>query len=258
MQARIDNPALTVPGALQALQKLGTAVKHADVPATTLYLIELRASQINGCSVCVDMHSRELKAAGEQNLRVFEAHRLERDLGQHPDRLGVVEMRFQILTQQGVGAIEVAGAEGVGGGFQRRIGDGGAGEFRVGHVRAADIAAQKQQIAEGAPGVGQVAIQADGLAVGCDGAFGLAQGPQHRAIFKLGPGGARVGFRQRLDDRPGAGHISQATPSRSQDQQDPGIVGCALQQGFGLATSRSRIGSQKDGGALDRGAEKCG
>jgi AhpD family alkylhydroperoxidase len=70
MQARIENPALTVPGALQALQKLGTAVKHADVPATTLYLIELRASQINGCSVCVDMHSRELKAAGEPDERI--------------------------------------------------------------------------------------------------------------------------------------------------------------------------------------------
>jgi AhpD family alkylhydroperoxidase len=70
MQARIDNPALTVPGALQALQKLGTAVKHADVPATTLYLIELRASQINGCSVCVDMHSRELRAAGEPDERI--------------------------------------------------------------------------------------------------------------------------------------------------------------------------------------------
>jgi len=71
MQARIENPALTVPGAMAALQKLGAAVKHADVPATTLYLIELRASQINGCSVCVDMHSRELRAAGEPDERIF-------------------------------------------------------------------------------------------------------------------------------------------------------------------------------------------
>jgi AhpD family alkylhydroperoxidase len=71
MQARIDNPALTVPGAMQALRKLGTAAKHADVPATTLYLIELRASQINGCSVCVDIHSRELNAAGEPDERIF-------------------------------------------------------------------------------------------------------------------------------------------------------------------------------------------
>jgi AhpD family alkylhydroperoxidase len=71
MQARIENPALTVPGAMPALQKLGAVIKHADVPATTLYLIELRASQINGCSVCVDMHSRELKAAGEPDERIF-------------------------------------------------------------------------------------------------------------------------------------------------------------------------------------------
>jgi AhpD family alkylhydroperoxidase len=40
------------------------------VPATTLYLIEVRASQINGCSVCLDMHSRELKAAGESDERI--------------------------------------------------------------------------------------------------------------------------------------------------------------------------------------------
>jgi AhpD family alkylhydroperoxidase len=71
MQARINNPALTVPGAMQALQKLGTAAKHAGVPETTLYLVELRASQINGCGVCVDMHSRELKAAGEPDERIF-------------------------------------------------------------------------------------------------------------------------------------------------------------------------------------------
>jgi AhpD family alkylhydroperoxidase len=71
MQARIANPALTVPGAMQALQSLATAIKDAEVPDTTLYLIELRASQINGCSVCVDIHSRELKAAGEPDERIF-------------------------------------------------------------------------------------------------------------------------------------------------------------------------------------------
>jgi AhpD family alkylhydroperoxidase len=71
MQARIDNPAITVPGALQALQKLGAVSRHAGVPETTLYLITLRASQINGCSVCVDIHTRELKAAGEPDARIF-------------------------------------------------------------------------------------------------------------------------------------------------------------------------------------------
>ena len=71
MEPRIENPALTVHGVQPALQRMTDAVKKAGVPETTLYLIELRASQINGCSVCADMHSRELKAAGEPDERVF-------------------------------------------------------------------------------------------------------------------------------------------------------------------------------------------
>jgi len=71
MQPRIESPALTLPGVMAALQRLGVAAKKASVPETTLYLIELRASQINGCSVCADMHSRELKAAGEPDERIF-------------------------------------------------------------------------------------------------------------------------------------------------------------------------------------------
>ena len=70
MQPRIENLAQTVPGALQALLKLGRATQEAGAPATTHYLLQLRASQINGCSICVDMHSRELKAAGEPDERI--------------------------------------------------------------------------------------------------------------------------------------------------------------------------------------------
>ncbi len=71
MQPRMTNPAIAVPGAMAALQKLGAAARRAGVPASTLYLIEVRASQINGCSVCLDMHSRELKAAGVPDERIF-------------------------------------------------------------------------------------------------------------------------------------------------------------------------------------------
>jgi AhpD family alkylhydroperoxidase len=71
MEPRIENPALTVPGIIPALQRMTDAAKKAGVPETTLYLIELRASQINGCAVCADMHSRELKAAGEPDERIF-------------------------------------------------------------------------------------------------------------------------------------------------------------------------------------------
>lgn len=71
MESRMTNPAMKAPGAMEALQKLALAARKAGVPATTLYLIEVRASQINGCSVCLDMHSRELKAAGEPDERIF-------------------------------------------------------------------------------------------------------------------------------------------------------------------------------------------
>ena len=71
IRARMNNPAMVVPDALQALLALGKATKKAGVPSRTVYLVHLRASQINGCSFCVEMHSRELKEAGETDERIF-------------------------------------------------------------------------------------------------------------------------------------------------------------------------------------------
>jgi AhpD family alkylhydroperoxidase len=71
MQARMSNPAMTVPGALDALQALSAAGTQDGLPKSTIDLVHLRASQINGCSVCVDMHSRGAKKAGETDERLF-------------------------------------------------------------------------------------------------------------------------------------------------------------------------------------------
>lgn len=71
MQARMKNPALVIEGAIQPLMALGTILKKGEVPAKTLSLVHLRASQINGCSVCVDMHARELMGAGETQDRLM-------------------------------------------------------------------------------------------------------------------------------------------------------------------------------------------
>ena len=70
MKARIQNPALALPGALDAFQQLAGTVASAGVPETTLHMVELRASQINSCSVCVDIHSRQLEHAGESSKRI--------------------------------------------------------------------------------------------------------------------------------------------------------------------------------------------
>jgi AhpD family alkylhydroperoxidase len=70
MKARIQSPALLLPGVMEALRSLSESIRDAGVPDTTHYLMHLRASQINGCSVCVDMHSRELVHAGEPAERI--------------------------------------------------------------------------------------------------------------------------------------------------------------------------------------------
>src|SRR5438045_6284220 len=71
MQARMKNPAMIVPDALQALQTLAAATEKAGVPPRTLALAHLRASQINGCSVCVDMARLAKTKTGETEERLF-------------------------------------------------------------------------------------------------------------------------------------------------------------------------------------------
>src|ERR1700742_5242215 len=61
MQARMKNIVMINPEAMKALQALAASAENGGVPAKTRGLIHLRASQINGCSVCVDMHASVLK-----------------------------------------------------------------------------------------------------------------------------------------------------------------------------------------------------
>jgi AhpD family alkylhydroperoxidase len=71
MQARVKHPAIAIPDAMQALQALAASSRKSGVPERTLELVNLRASQINGCSACVDMHPRLTKRAGETDERLF-------------------------------------------------------------------------------------------------------------------------------------------------------------------------------------------
>jgi AhpD family alkylhydroperoxidase len=71
MQSRMKNPATTLPGAYEALQAIQKSMEKAGVPRATFELMNLRASQINGCGVCVDLHSRTLRKLGEKNERIF-------------------------------------------------------------------------------------------------------------------------------------------------------------------------------------------
>lgn len=70
MQARMNNPAIAVPGAMAALHALSESARLTGISETTLELVNLRASQINGCSVCLQMHARDLRKAGESDEKI--------------------------------------------------------------------------------------------------------------------------------------------------------------------------------------------
>ncbi|MGI0068301.1 MAG: carboxymuconolactone decarboxylase family protein, partial [Thermoplasmata archaeon] len=71
IQPRMPNVVNLVPEVLDAMRMLSKASDQGGVPAKTRGIVVLRASQINGCSFCVDMHAREMKEDGEPDERIF-------------------------------------------------------------------------------------------------------------------------------------------------------------------------------------------
>ena len=71
MKARMKNPAMILPSAMEVLLSISKSVEDGGVPRKTIELTNLRAAQINGCAVCIDMHSRALKKLGEKDERIF-------------------------------------------------------------------------------------------------------------------------------------------------------------------------------------------
>lgn len=59
------------PKLVKAVVALNTAVVESGLEASLLHLVKVRASQINGCSFCVDMHSREAREDGESEQRLY-------------------------------------------------------------------------------------------------------------------------------------------------------------------------------------------
>ena len=68
--ARIGQPAMVLPGAMEALQAVGTAIAGVGLPERLVDLIDVRVSQINGCGVCLLGHLRSAKGHGETDDRL--------------------------------------------------------------------------------------------------------------------------------------------------------------------------------------------
>src|SRR3954471_10779393 len=70
MKARIDLMHIT-PGVVQAMLGLERQVRQAGLDHKLVNLVRMRASQINGCAYCLDMHSKDARANGETEQRLY-------------------------------------------------------------------------------------------------------------------------------------------------------------------------------------------
>lgn len=70
MSARIDYTK-TAPGAARAMYGLQSYVNESGLEASLLELVKTRASQINRCAYCIDMHTKDARANGESEQRLF-------------------------------------------------------------------------------------------------------------------------------------------------------------------------------------------
>ena len=70
MEARLDYER-AAPEALRAMAGLERYVHASGLESSLLELVKMRASQINGCAYCLDMHSKDARAAGETEQRLY-------------------------------------------------------------------------------------------------------------------------------------------------------------------------------------------
>jgi AhpD family alkylhydroperoxidase len=70
MEPRIDLTKVGA-GAYRAMLGLETFVRSSRLEPGLLHLIRMRASQINGCAYCLDMHSKDARAGGETEQRLY-------------------------------------------------------------------------------------------------------------------------------------------------------------------------------------------
>ena len=70
MEARLD-PRKVAAEAMQEMSRLHAYVARCGLEHGLLELVKLRASQMNGCAWCMDMHTKELRAAGESEQRLY-------------------------------------------------------------------------------------------------------------------------------------------------------------------------------------------
>jgi len=71
MKPRIDYQSKAAAGATEALLRLEKYVRSSGLDHSLVHLVKIRASQINGCAYCIDMHTKDARAEGETEQRIY-------------------------------------------------------------------------------------------------------------------------------------------------------------------------------------------
>ena len=136
MEARLDYAKLA-PDAIRALYSLGAYLAKSGLEHPLLELVKIRASQINGCAYCIDMHTKDARAAGETEQRIYalsawretpffsdreRAARVRQVLDHVPQRDRIDRPRLdRHLAKPGTCHVEPESVTGVVGGMRRRL-----------------------------------------------------------------------------------------------------------------------------------------
>lgn len=112
MNARMTNPATLLPDATKGVQHIFKAVHSAGASATTLELVHLRASQVNGCSACVFGGNHSARKNGEDVERLLQlAAWRESDLFTPAERAALAYAEVATRLADGTGVDDATWAE---------------------------------------------------------------------------------------------------------------------------------------------------
>ncbi len=71
MKPRIDLTQKAAAGATKAMMALEIYVRHSGLEESLIHLVKTRVSQINGCAYCIDMHTKDARASGDTEQRLY-------------------------------------------------------------------------------------------------------------------------------------------------------------------------------------------
>ncbi|HYZ24348.1 MAG TPA: carboxymuconolactone decarboxylase family protein, partial [Rhodopila sp.] len=71
MTPRLNNAYKLAPEGIKAMRALVASIQASGLEQNLIHLVEMRASQINGCAFCIHMHATEARAQGESEMRLY-------------------------------------------------------------------------------------------------------------------------------------------------------------------------------------------